>query len=165
MSETLAKLQERFGADGFAASEFRDNRRIVVPSAKLFDVLKFLKETSGFDLLVDITAVDYLHYPNAKDRFGVIHCLANTKTAERLVVKTLLNEPELTIRSAYSLWKGADWMEREVYDMYGIIFDSHPDLRRILMPEEFTAYPLRKDYPLRGRGERHNFPALTRAES
>lgn len=165
MSEVLAKLQERFGADSATASEFRDNRRVTVPSAKLFDVLKFLKETAGFDLLVDITAIDYLHYPNAKDRFGVIYCLANTKTGERLVVKTLLNEPELTIPSVYPLWKGADWMEREVYDMYGIIFDGHPDLRRILMPEEFTAYPLRKDYPLRGRGERHNFPTITRAES
>ena len=63
------------------------------------------------------------------------------------------------------LWKGADWMEREVYDMYGVVFDGHPDLRRILMPDEFTAFPLRKDYPMRGRGERHNFPVITRAEA
>ena len=67
--------------------------------------------------------------------------------------------------SVVPLWKGADWMEREVYDMFGIVFDGHPDLRRILMPDEFTAFPLRKDYPLRGRGERHNFPGLTRAEA
>ena len=64
-----------------------------------------------------------------------------------------------------SLWRGADWHERETYDMFGIIFEGHPDLRRILMPDEFTAFPLRKDYPLRGRGERHNFPRITRAES
>ena len=84
---------------------------------------------------------------------------------ERIVVKTLTNDPVPKLPSAYPLWRGADWMEREVYDMYGIVFEGHPDLRRILMPEECTCFPLRKDYPLRGRGERHNFPVITRAES
>jgi len=76
----------------------------------------------------------------------------------------MLNEPNLTVRSAFPLWEGADWLEREVYDMFGIVFEGHPDLRRILMPEEFTAFPLRKDYPMQGRGERHNFHRLERAE-
>jgi NADH-quinone oxidoreductase subunit C len=162
---TLNTLRQSLGADACATSEFRDNFRVVVLPDKLFAALRCLKEQCGFDMLIDITAVDYLHYPDAKDRFGVIYCLLNTTTGERLVVKTYLNEPELTLPSAYPLWKGADWMEREVYDMYGIVFEGHPDLRRILMPEEFTAFPLRKDYPLHGRGERHNFPAITRAES
>ncbi len=83
----------------------------------------------------------------------------------RLVVKTFVNDPEPALPSVFGLWKGADWMEREVYDMYGIVFEGHPDLRRILMPDEFTAFPLRKDYPMRGKGERHNFPYITRAES
>ena len=148
-----------------ATSEFRDNRRVVVKPAHLFDVLQLLKQEHGFDMLAELTAVDYLKYPNATDRFGVIYCLLNTKTGARICVKTLLNEPELTVPSAFPLWKGADWLEREVYDMYGIVFDGHPDLRRILMPEAFTSYPLRKDYPLRGRGERHNFPIITRAQS
>ena len=74
-------------------------------------------------------------------------------------------DPGLKLDSVYPVWPGADWMEREVYDMFGIKFEGHPDLRRILMPEEFTAFPLRKDYPLKGRGERHNFPVITRAES
>ena len=69
------------------------------------------------------------------------------------------------VPSVTFMWKGAEWMEREVYDMFGIEFHGHLDLRRILMPEEFTAFPLRKDYPLKGYGERHNFPVLTRAES
>ena len=122
-----------------------------------------LKE-AGFDQLADATAVDYLHYPGAKDRFGVIYALLNVTSGERVYVKTYLNEPDLMLPSAYSLWHGALWMEREIYDMYGVVFDGHPDLRRILMPPEYTAFPLRKDYPLRGKGERHNFAGLTRAE-
>ena len=158
-------LRERFGADSFTTSEFRDNRRVIVPPEQLFAFMETLKDQAGFDQLTDITAVDYLKYPNARDRFGVIYLLLNTKTGERIIVKTHVNEPELSVASVFSLWKGADWMEREVYDMYGIAFEGHPNLRRILMPEEYTSFPLRKDYPLRGKGERHNFPVLTRAES
>ena len=151
------------GADGFTASDFRDNHRVVVAPDKLYAALECLKQ-GGFDMLAELSAVDYLHYPDAKDRFGLVYVLTNTATGERVIIRTFLNEPDLTVPSAFSLWKGADWMEREVYDMYGIVFDGHPDLRRILMPEEFVGYPLRKDYPLRGYGERHNFPAITRAE-
>jgi NADH-quinone oxidoreductase subunit C len=158
-------LRKRFGTDGFTSSQFRDNRRVIVKPERTLAVLTCLKEECGFDMLAELTAVDYLRYPDARDRFGVIYGLLNTASGERVFVKTFLNEPDLTLPSAFSLWKGADWMEREVYDMYGIIFDGHPNLRRILMPEEFTSFPLRKDYPLRGRGERHNFPVITRAES
>ncbi len=157
-------LRERFGADSFTTSPFRDNRRVVVAPERLYALLECLKNACGFDMLAELTAVDYLHYPEARDRFGVVYVLLNTTTGERVCVKAYLNEPDLSVPSAFPLWKGADWLEREVFDMYGIVFEGHPDLRRILMPEEFTAYPLRKDYPLRGRGERHNFPVITRAE-
>jgi NADH-quinone oxidoreductase subunit C len=156
-------LKEKLGADAVAASEFRGQQRAVVPADKVHAALSALNG-AGFDLLVDITAVDYLHYPEARDRFGLVYLLTNTTSGERITVKTLLNEPDLHGPSAFGLWKGADWMEREVFDMYGIVFDGHPDLRRILMPEGFVGFPLRKDYPLRGYGERHNFQALTRAE-
>jgi NADH-quinone oxidoreductase subunit C len=158
-------LKERFGADSFNTEQFRDNCRMLVKPERVFAFLQCLKEEYGFDMLAELTAVDYLRYPNARDRFGLIYGLLNTATGERVFVKTHLNEPDLNVPSVYSLWKGADWLEREVYDMYGILFDGHPNLRRILMPEEFTCFPLRKDYPLRGRGERHNFPVITRAES
>jgi NADH-quinone oxidoreductase subunit C len=161
----LNSLRECVSPEKFTTSEFRDNRRIIVAPDALYKTLECLKNKCGFDMLVDITAVDYLHYPDAKDRFGVIYDLLSTANGERLYVKTFLNEPDLTIPSAFPLWRGANWMEREVYDMFGIRFEGHPDLRRILMPPEFTAFPLRKDYPLRGRGERHNFPMITRAES
>ncbi|MEX0613780.1 MAG: NADH-quinone oxidoreductase subunit C [Pirellulales bacterium] len=160
----LKSLHDRFGYD-IVESTFRDNRRIIVPRDKVYFVMEYLWREQGFDMLAELTAVDYLEYPGATDRFGVIYGLLNTATGERLIVKTFLNPPELKLPSVYPLWRSADWMEREVFDMYGIGFAGHPDLRRILMPEEFTAFPMRKDYPLRGRGERHNFPVLTRAES
>jgi NADH-quinone oxidoreductase subunit C len=160
----LKTLHDRFGYD-ITESTFRDNRRFVVPSAKAYFVLEFLWKEHGFDMLAELTAVDYLEYPEATDRFGVAYVLLNTITGERIIVKTHLNPPELTLPSVYPLWRSADWMEREVYDMFGIEFPGHPDLRRVLMPDEFSAFPLRKDYPLRGRGERHNFPVITRAES
>lgn len=158
----LPALAGRFGG---SLSEFRDNRRLIVPSSRAFEALSALKNEFGFDSLIDITAADYLEYEGATDRFGVMYCLLNLATGERLVLKTYVNDPDPALPSVYSLWRGSDWMEREVYDMFGIRFTGHPDLRRILMPEEFTAYPLRKDYPLKGRGERHNFPVITRSES
>ena len=135
------------------------------PHERVREVLEFLKSACGFDMLIDVTAVDYLHYRDARDRFGVIYLLLSTETGERVIVKTTLNEPDLTLPSAVPLWEAANWLEREVYDMFGIRFEGHPDLRRILMPEAFSSFPLRKDYPLRGRGERHNFPVLTRSDS
>jgi NADH-quinone oxidoreductase subunit C len=158
-------LQSRFPSLGLTFSQFRDNQRVVVPAARLVDVLSCLKHDGGFDMLVDITAVDYLEFDDATDRFGVIYCLLNMTTGERLIVKTFVNDPQPTLPSMVPLWRSADWTEREVYDMFGIHFSGHPDHRRILMPDEFTSHPLRKDYPVKGRGERHNFPVITRSES
>ena len=155
-------IAERFPI--MPSSESRGQVSYVVPSGSLLDVLTSFKQEYGFDFLTDITCVDYLNYRDATDRFGLVYLLANTETNDRVTLRVMLNEPELTVASAVPLWEGANWMEREVYDMFGIKFDGHPDLRRILMPDEFTAHPLRKDYPLQGRGERHNFPVLARGE-
>jgi NADH-quinone oxidoreductase subunit C len=166
-STTVEKLKTRFGELAWTFSEGAKThqRRVVVPAGQLLAYLGFLKEDCGFDLLVDVTCVDYLHYRGAKDRFGLVYALANTATNERLFVRAFLNEPNLTVPSAVPLWEGANWMEREVYDMFGITFAGHPDHRRILLPDEFAGFPLRKDYPLRGRGERHNFERITREKS
>lgn len=160
----ITALQTQFGSD-LSLSEFRDNRRIVCPAEKAHALLTYLHGPLGFNYLVDITAVDYLEWEGATDRFGVIYALLNMTTGERIYVKVFVNDPNPTLPSVYGLWRGADWMEREVFDMFGISFSGHPDLRRILSPDEFTAFPLRKDYPLKGRGERHNFPVITRSES
>jgi NADH-quinone oxidoreductase subunit C len=162
-STTLDALKACCGE--LATSEFRGDARVTIGKDKLLEAMRLLKESRGFDLLVDVTCVDYLNYRDATDRFGLVYLLANTESNERLTVRVFLNEPDLTVPSMMPLWAGANWLEREVFDMFGIRFEGHPDLRRILMPEEFTAFPLRKDYPLQGRGERHNFQRIARAEA
>lgn len=165
LAEIIEQLQQEMPLGALATSVFRDNLRVHVAADGVHRCLDLLKEKHGFDMLVDMTAVDYLYFPDATDRFAVIYALLNVTTGARLFVKTVLNEPNLKLPTAVDLWPAADWMEREIFDMYGIRFSGHPNLLRILMPLEFAAYPLRKDYPLRGRGERHNFPVITRAES
>jgi NADH-quinone oxidoreductase subunit C len=163
--EYCGKLTAKFGEKSFSTSEFRDNFRLHVDPAKLYSFLEFCKNDLGLDMLVELGGADYLHYPDAKDRYGVWYCLLDTKTGKRLLVKTFVNDPDPKLPSVYTLWRGSDWMEREVYDMYGIEFTSHPDMRRILLPDEFSSFPLRKDYPMRGRGERHNFQPVLRADT
>lgn len=160
-SAIVEALQDHLGE--LVVTKFRGDTRVVVPRELLYDALQLLQQR-GFDLLVDITCVDYLAYRDATDRFGLVYLLADTQTNERITVRVFLNEPDLIVPSAVPLWEGANWLEREVWDMFGITFDGHPDHRRILLPEEFTAHPLRKDYPLQGRGERHNFRRLARGE-
>ena len=151
MPGTLETLATTFPGS-FTASAFRDNQRVVLPADKapavLFDLLKFLKGACGFDMLCDVAGIDYLNYPNATDRYSVVYALTNTTTGERLFVKAMTNDPDPTLPSAVPLWQGADWLEREVYDMFGVVFDDHPDMTRILMPEDWEGHPLRKDYAI-----------------
>lgn len=163
---TLATLERVLGGDVLRTTRFRDNLRLFTPAERLVELLRTLKLECGFSMLSELGGIDYLGYPGRSGpRFEVHYVVRNLETSEWLTVKAGVDEPDPTLPSVVCLWKGADWMEREVFDMYGIRFAGHPDLRRILMPDEFTAFPLRKDYPLRGRGERHNFPRLSRGES
>ncbi len=146
-------------------TEFRGQNRVIVPLDEVYALLGSLKNEHGFEFLSDITCVDYLNYRGARNRFGLTYVLTRIDPFARIVVRTYLDEPELTAPSVYPLWEAADWLEREVWDMFGIEFKGHPDLRRILTPEEFTAHALRKDYPLQGRGERHNFPVIKRNQA
>ena len=161
LDDILQPLQERFGA--LDTTTFRGQTRLVVPAQMSLEVLGFLRDR-GFDLLVDVTCVDYLEYRGAKQRYGMVYLLASTATNQRLTVRVFVDDPEPTVASVVPLWAAANWLEREVWDLFGIRFSGHPDLRRLVMPEEFTAHPLRKDYPMQGRGERHNFPILTRED-
>ncbi len=164
--QTLKTLIGVVGSEAFRTTEFRDNLRLIVSPDRLLQVLETLKTGQGFTFLSELGGVDYLGYPGwSRPRYEVHYVLRNLDSFECLIVKAGADDPKPTLPTVTPLWPGADWMEREVFDMYGIVFEGHPDLRRILMPEEFSAFPLRKDYPLRGRGERHNFPKLSRGES
>lgn len=147
-----------------SASEFRGDRRVVVPADALRGVLEWLKREAGFSFLTDVTCVDYLYYRAATDRFGLVYLLTNLDTNERITIRTFLNDPDPTVPTVTDLWEAANWLEREVWDMFGIRFEGHRDLRRVLLPEAFEAHPLRKDYPLQGLGERHNLPVVRRGE-
>jgi len=170
VDDVLAAVTERFGP--LESTVFRDQTSLVVPEPQSLEVLGFLK-SRGFDLLVDVTCVDYLEYRDppmqmrscAGRRYGLVYLLASTATNQRLTVRVFVDDPQPTVPSVVPLWEAANWLEREVWDLFGIRFEGHPDLRRLVMPEEFTAHPLRKDYPLQGRGERHNFPVITRDHS
>ena len=167
-AETLRLLGELLGEGSVETRTFRGDLRAYVPADRLVEVLEALKGRGGFAMLAELGATDYLKYPGkvgSGKRFEVHYVLLNLDTSERIIIKVGVDDPEPSLPSAVSIWGGADWMEREIFDMYGIKFDGHPDLRRILMPDEFAAHPLRKDYPLRGRGERHNFPKITRDQS
>ena len=165
----LDAVTKNFPEGAVAPGEFRDNRRLIVSSEYaervLFELMQSLKDAHGFDYLSDVGGIDYLNYPEAADRYGVAYVLGNTATGEKLIVKAYANDPDPELPSVTPIWEGANWMEREVYDLFGVAFSGHPDLRRIVMPDGFEGHPLRKDYPLRGYGERHNFETVTRAES
>ena len=180
----LPLLKQRFSDIKFLAGSFRDMVTVVVPRENIRQVCEFLRDhaTLKFDMLFELNGVDYLGYPGAKHRFAVNYGLSSTTSGMRLWLKVFL-DPEastapktapsddevlekgdagLKVDSVYSVWHGADWMEREAYDMFGMIFVGHPDLRRILTWSAFGSYPLRKDYPLRGVGERENYKIVSR---
>jgi len=140
-----------------------DQLCLQVSPVRLVEVMQFLKqdERCKFEQVCDITCVDYLNFPKAADRYGVIYSLLSLSIGHRLWIKCFANDPNPEVPSVTGIWKGAEWLEREVWDMFGVNFTGHPDLRRILTWEGFKAHPLRKDYPLRGRGEREDFEVVT----
>lgn len=141
-----------------------DQLAVAVPPAEVVEVCRFLRDDPAcrFEQLADLTCVDYLNFPRANDRFGVTYNLLSLSLNHRLWLKVYVNDPEPTVASVTGIWKGAEWMEREVFDLFGIRFTGHPDLRRILCPDWFVDHPLRKDYPLTGKGERERFEVINR---
>ncbi len=143
------KLREKFTGTEFEFSEFRNELSVKLNKNNIFEVCRFLKEDIELEFLLceDITAVDWARRQN---RFTVVYHIFSIKMKFRLVLKVDVDENDCNIDSVVSIWKTSNWQERECYDMYGIKFNNHPDMRRIYMPEEFEYYPLRKDFPLMG---------------
>ncbi len=154
-SVTLDKLKSRFSDAVLKSDTFRNELTVTVRKERIAEILQFLKEDSelSYDYLVDVTAVDCLRM-EASPRFAVVYHLRSMKYGRRVRIKAPVSEQDARIESVCALWKSANWLERETHEMYGIVFDRHPDLRRLLTPETFKDYPLRKDYPLQGKGER-----------
>ena len=152
---SAAALQERFGASIERVVVSCGDTIVYVTRETAHDALAWLKETPGreFDYLTDVTAVEYR---DPELSLEVVYQLRSLRRREDLRVKIALDRRgPLEVRSVWDLWRGADWLEREVYDMFGVVFHGHPDLRRILMWETYAeGYPLRKDFPLRGHFSR-----------
>jgi len=138
----VANLKSRYGSGIREALSYLGQNYLVLEPSITADVLRILCDEEEFDYCVDITAV---HYPKREKQFDLIWILYSFAKNERMRVKTMIAEGE-TFPSSVSIWPTANWLEREVYDMFGIKFDGHPDLKRILLPDGWKGHPLRKDY-------------------
>ena len=153
----LQKVQEKFSQDVIETHAFRGDETLVIRPASLRAVAKFLKETAelDFNFLMDLTAVDYLFYAGGRIqkefRFEVVYHFFSLKHNLRLRLKVPVDEKDPEVDTLSDLWKSANWYEREVWDMFGIKFKGHPNLKRILMYEKFQGHALRKDYPFHKR--------------
>ena len=151
----LDALRARLGDAVLETHDHRGDHTAVVDRGRVREALAFCRDSVplGFDVLMDLTAVDYSRFPGREDgpRFEVVYHLYSIAHNHRVRLKVRVDEDDPVVATAVPLWPIADWFEREVWDMFGIRFDGHPDLRRLLMYEEFVGHPLRKDYPINRR--------------
>jgi NADH-quinone oxidoreductase subunit C len=154
-ADVLAELGERFGAAIVETHDQHGDHTVVVARDALIALLRHCRDMPalGFDMLTDLTAVDYSKFPGREDgpRFEVVYHLYSLRHNHRVRVKVRVEEDDAVVPTAIPLWPIADWLEREVWDMFGVRFAGHPDLRRLLLYEEFVGHPLRKDYPINRR--------------
>jgi NADH-quinone oxidoreductase subunit C len=155
-NKIVAKVAEAFPDHVLGQKIFAGEPYISVSREKLHDICRFLHDDPemDFDYPVEVTAVDYI---GDAERFEVIHVFWSVQHRHRVILKTRITEESCSIDSVEDIWKGVSFMERETYDMYGITFTGHSDLRRIMMTDDFEGWPLRKDFPLEGRGWRENY--------
>ena len=149
-SVTLNKLTERFPGSIVETHSYRGDDTAVVKKEDILDICTFLRDDEAllYNFMMDLTAVDYL---GKEPRFEVVYHLYSLKFNRRVRIKARVSELDCSIDSVVPVWIGADWFEREAFDLYGITFKGHPELRRILLYEGFQGHPLRKDYPIKKR--------------
>jgi NADH-quinone oxidoreductase subunit C len=143
-SELVRRLKAQYGSGIREASTYAKQNCLLVDSSIAYEILLRMRDDELFDYCVDITAV---HYPKREQPFDIVYILYSFHKNERIRIKTQIADGE-RLRSAVSLWPTANWLEREVFDMFGVGFDGHPELKRILMPEDWKGHPLRKDYAI-----------------
>jgi NADH-quinone oxidoreductase subunit C len=143
-SDLVAALKQQYGSAILEAAGYLGQRYLIVDSSILQEILVSLRDAEGFDYCVDITAV---HYPKREQQFDVVYVLYSFPHNERIRVKTRIKDGQ-HVPSAVPIWETANWLEREAFDMFGIVFDGHPGLKRILLPDDWKGHPLRKDYDI-----------------
>jgi len=148
--EIAEKIKEQFPDEVVEVTSFRDQVSVIVKKDRVVDICRYLHDDPQLDFkyLTDLCGVDY--HGKKEPRFEVVYHFYSIRRRQRIRIKAQVPEDDPHIRTVTSLWAGAEWHERECYDMYGIEFRGNPDLRRILMPEDWEGYPLRKDYPIKG---------------
>jgi NADH-quinone oxidoreductase subunit C len=146
LTADVATLEKKFPV--LAKTEFRGETTLLVERAAIAEIAAFAKTELGYTYLVDLSGVDHF---GEEPRFEVVYELYQFARGEHLRLKIRVSEDDLTVPTVSGVWKTADWHEREAYDMFGLVFAGHPDLRRILMWEGYPYYPLRKDFPLAGK--------------
>ena len=160
LDNTISIIKEEFLDKILDHTKYAEENILHIKGNSVLDVLSSL-QNNGFNFLADITAIDNLSL-GGFERYCVVYHLLSHETAERVTVKAYVPEDKPSLPSVESVWKTADWQEREIYDLFGIVFKDHPNLIRIMNPDDYNGYPLRKDYPRLGNRERDNFPKVTR---
>ncbi|MCG3174008.1 MAG: NADH-quinone oxidoreductase chain 5 [Myxococcota bacterium] len=150
--KALEKVAKKFASEVIDKHSNAGDDTLIVKRAKIKEILKFCRDDKElkFEFCMDVCGMDYLGYPN-QDRFEVVYHLYSVTHNHRLRIRARVPENDPVIDTSVDIWPGTNWFEREVWDMYGVKFKGHPDLRRILMYEEFQGHPLRKDYPVNKR--------------
>ena len=160
LPKIITNIQNQFTKTLLDITKFSGENIIHIQGASILDILKLFKD-NGFNFLADMTAIDNLTL-GGFERFSVVYHLLSHETKERVTIKAYVPENQPELPSAESLWKTADWQEREIYDLFGILFTGHPNLVRIMNPDDYKGHPLRKDYPRLGMKERDDFPVVKR---